>query len=176
MLIKNNLNTQLQQFYNQQCEDNIPVNNKNWTFHVKRTIDELGLSDSRFEQNLKVALFSLFQQRIKDQFIQQWKSEKENSSILKYFNKYKTEFGIEQYLLNIKNDKLRKQLTRFRLSAHKLAIEAGRCQNIDREQRLCTFCNQHQIETEFHFLLICPKYLELTKLCIINLYFFSYLN
>jgi len=116
----------------------------------------------------KCCFFPLFQQRIKDQFIQQWKSEKENSSILKYFNKYKTEFGIEQYLLNIKNDKLRKQLTRFRLSAHKLAIEAGRCQNIDREQRLCTFCNQHQIETEFHFLLICPKYLELTKLCIIN--------
>ena len=50
----------------------------------------------------------------------------------------------------------------------KLAIEAGRFQNIDREQRLCTFCNQHQIETEFHFLLICPKYIELRKLFIIN--------
>ena len=35
--------------YNQQCEDNIPLNNKNWTFHVKRTIDELGLSDLWFE-------------------------------------------------------------------------------------------------------------------------------
>jgi len=85
-----------------------------------------------------------------------------------YYNKYKTEFGIEQYLLNIKNDKLRKQLTRFRLSAHKLAIGVGRFQNIDREQRLCTFCNQHQIETEFHFLLICPKYIEIRKLFIIN--------
>ena len=72
-----------------------------------------------------VAFSPRFQQRIKDQFIQQWKSEKENSCRLKYYNKYKTEFCIEQYLLNIKNDKLRKQLTRFRLSAHKLAIEAG---------------------------------------------------
>ena len=50
----------------------------------------------------------------------------------------------------------------------KLAIEAGRFQNNDREQRLCTFCYQHQIETEFHFLLICPKYIELRKLFIIN--------
>jgi len=67
----------------------------------------------------------LFQHRIKDQFIQQWNSEIENSNKLKYYNKYKTEFGIEQYLLHIKNDKLRKQLTQFWLSAHTLAIEAG---------------------------------------------------
>ena len=113
-----------------------------------------------------MAVFPLFQQRIKDQFIQQWKSE--NSCRLNHYNKYKTEFCIEQYLLNIKNDKLRKQLTQFRLSAHKRATEAGRFRNIDREHRLCTFCNQHQIDTEFNFLLICPKYIELRKLFIIN--------
>jgi len=66
---KNNPNTQLQQSYNQQCEDNIPINNKKWTFHVKRTIDELCLSDLWFEQNLNVAFSPLFQQIIKDQFI-----------------------------------------------------------------------------------------------------------
>jgi len=44
---------------------------------------------------------------IKDQFIQQWKSEIENNS------SRQTEQNIEQYLLNIKNDKLRKQLTQF---------------------------------------------------------------
>ena len=138
---KNNPNTQLQQFYNQQYEDNIPVNNINWTFHVNRSINEI-------EHNLNVAFFSLFQQ---NQFIQQWKSEIKKSSRFKYYNKYKTELCIEQYLLNSNNDKLRTQLAQFRLSAHKLAIEARRFQNIDREQRLCTFCNQHQIETEFHF-------------------------
>ena len=136
------------------------VNNKKWTFHVKRTIDKLGLSDLWFEQNLKVALFSLFQQRIKDQFIQQWKSEIENASILKYYNKYKTEFCIGQYLLNIKNDKLGTLLTQFRLSAHKLAIEAGRFQNIDREQR--PFVINIKINKN------CPKCIELRKLFIIN--------
>jgi len=88
-----------------------------------------------------------FNKELKTDSFSNKKSEIENSSRLKYYNTYKTEFGIEQYLLNINNDKLRKQLTQFRLSAHKLAIEAGRFQNIDREQRLCTFCNQHQIET-----------------------------
>ena len=43
-----------------------------------------------------------------------------------------------------------------------------RFQNVEREQRVCTFCNQHQIETEFHVLLIYPKNIELRKLFIIN--------
>jgi len=33
-------------------------------------------------------------------------------------------------------------------------------------------CNQHQIETEFPVLLICPKYTELRKLLIINYTYF----
>jgi len=63
------------------------LNNKNWAFHVKQTKDIQRLSDLWFEQNLNVAFFPLFQQRIKDQFIQQWKSVIENSSRLKYYNK-----------------------------------------------------------------------------------------
>ena len=62
------------------------------------------------------------------------------------------------------------------MSAHKLAIGAGRFQNIDGEQRLCTICNQHQIETEFHFLPICPKYIELRKLFIVYYTSFSTLT
>jgi len=62
---KNNPNTQLQQFYNQQCEDNIPLNNKNWAFHVKRTIDELGLSYFWFEHNLNVAFSHSFNKKLK---------------------------------------------------------------------------------------------------------------
>ena len=50
--------------YNQQCEDNIPLNNKNWAFHVKRTIYELGLTDLWFEHNLNVTFHQLFQQRV----------------------------------------------------------------------------------------------------------------
>ena len=67
----------------------------------KRTIDELGLSNLWFEQNVNVNV-SFFPHSFNKQFIQQWKSEIENSDRLKYYNKDKTEFGIEQYLLNRK--------------------------------------------------------------------------
>ena len=68
-------------------------------------------------------------------------------------------------------------MTIFRLSAHKLAIEAGSFQkNITIEQRLCIICYQRQNETKFHVLLICPKYMELIKSLIINYKFVPTLN
>ena len=33
--------------------------------------------------------------------------------------------------------------------------------NIDRNQRLCNHCNMNVVETEFHFLLVCPLYRKL---------------
>ena len=58
----------------------------------------------------------------------------------------------------VKNDTLRKTLTRFRTSSHSLAIEYGRIQGIPRNERLCLCCNQNLLETEFHFILISSQY------------------
>ena len=41
---------------------------------------------------------------------------------------------------------------------HKLAIETGRHRNQDIADRLCIKCNLNQIESEYHFLLVCPRY------------------
>ena len=58
-------------------------------------------------------------------------------------------------------------MSRFRLSSHNLEIETGRYNNIARENRICKFCNQNAIETEYHFLLCCSAYDQLrNKLCI----------
>ena len=80
---------------------------------------------------------------------------------MEYYSKYKNTLEFESYLHNITNDTSRIQLTRFRLSAHHLAIETGRYNNIERNDRLCIFCNQKQIEFEYHFLLVCPKYIDI---------------
>jgi hypothetical protein len=42
----------------------------------------------------------------------------------------KNNFGFEKYLDKIKNFEQRRTLTRFRISAHKLAIETGRYKGI----------------------------------------------
>ena len=49
----------------------------------------------------------------------------------------------------------------LRLSSHKLNIEIGRHNNIDRQDRKCIICNLNDIEDEFHFVLVCPDYINL---------------
>ena len=45
----------------------------------------------------------------------------------------------------------------FRISAHKLYIEKG----IARDNILCKCCSRNDIEDEYHFILVCPCYLEI---------------
>ena len=61
----------------------------------------------------------------------------------------------------VTNDKHRKQLTRFRVSSHNLEIEAGRYNQLNRNDRICKICNMNVPETKFHFLLCCPVYRNL---------------
>ena len=54
-------------------------------------------------------------------------------------------------------------LTRFRLSSRELHIERGRYENVPRDGRFCKCCNMSQIESVYHFLLVCPLYTELRR-------------
>ena len=53
---------------------------------------------------------------------------------------------------------LRQSLTKLRLSSHALRIETARYgrHRIDRAERLCLFCDQRQLDDEFHFICQCP--------------------
>lgn len=46
------------------------------------------------------------------------------------------------------------------MSSHNLSIESGRHRNILRNNRICEFCRS-EIEDEYHFVLICPRYQQL---------------
>ena len=61
------------------------------------------------------------------------------------------------------NKNIRTALTRFRLSSHDLAIESGRYDDTPRSDRLCKFCNLNVVENEYHFLLVCPLYIDIRK-------------
>ena len=49
----------------------------------------------------------------------------------------------EPYLDEIRSHSLKKELVKFRISTHKLAIESGRYlrSQVPLNDRLCTFCN-----------------------------------
>ncbi len=77
---------------------------------------------------------------------------------LELYSKYKTEIKYEPYLDNIKSIKLRRQLTKLRISDHKLEIETGRHKGIERNNRICKKCSDGSIGDEIHFLFKCTKF------------------
>ena len=76
----------------------------------------------------------------------------------------------EKYLDVIKETHLRSTLSKLRLSSHLLNIETDRHDNIDIGQRICKCCNMKNIESEYHFLLVCPLYSSLRKKHLSNYY------
>ena len=51
------------------------------------------------------------------------------------------------------------------LSSHEFHFERGRYENVPRDERCCKCCtcNMSQIESEYHFLRMCPLYKELSR-------------
>ena len=90
---------------------------------------------------------------------------KEESSKLRTYALFKTDLGLEPYLLYIKSFEMRSKVTKFRLSNHKLRIETGRRDKIPKQERFCPFCPT-DVEDEYHFLFSCPSYQHLRQLYI----------
>ena len=96
-----------------------------------------------------------------DQFHQDaFASIKNENSKLRTYALFKSEIGMEQYLIEIKNVTTRTQVTKFRISNHKLMIETGRHLEIKPHLRFCPFC-KNVVECEIHFITGCRTYGDL---------------
>ena len=81
---------------------------------------------------------------------------------LRTFLKFKTEYCMETYLLDLPNLDHLTAVARLRMSAHRLAIETRRHvkPKICKEERICKNCDLEEVEDESHFLLKCPLYCQ----------------
>jgi hypothetical protein len=134
-----------------------------WSKKVRNLLSTLGFAYLWNDSNITDIQIRDIIQRIYDQHLQQWCFELNSSSKLESYKLFKNDLIQEKYLSCVDNVKHRIALSRFRCSAHKLAIEEGRFRNIERSQRICTKCNMNQVESEYHFLLVCPFYIELRR-------------
>ncbi len=96
----------------------------------------------------------------KQHYIVYWKDATKIQKKMELYLQLKRDYKPAEYLSCVKDHKLRKTLTKYRLSDHCLAIERGRHRQRwqPREQRLCLLCSQKELETEEHFLLHCDYY------------------
>ena len=139
-------------------------NAKNWASNVKNLLEQTGFSDLWvFPNSLNPNRFlPLLKIRLKDIYIAEWQEGVRSRTSLMLYREIKNVFEISEYLLQIKKRKYRQILSKIRLSSHQLAIEKGRHNNKERNQRKFPLCNSN-IEDEFHFILICPAYIDLRK-------------
>ena len=155
--------------YNMMLNDlHLHPNRLSWVNSVKSLLENLGLNHAWLNQGVgnTEAFLSLCKQRITDNFVNTWNAELTNSTRADSYRLF-SNFGFKSYLSSISFKKYRQDLTRLRLSSHRLEIETGRWhkpQKTPRNQRKCTFCNT--LEDEFHFLLECPLYDDLRQVFI----------
>ena len=88
---------------------------------------------------------------------QAWLNTIHNGGKLWSYADFKRDFFLEKYLLqeSLVN---RKNLTRLRISSHKLSVETGRFNKTPLENRLCAMCDKGLVEDEFHFMISCTAY------------------
>ena len=152
----NNITKSVYNMLKNDANNNITYTGLNWAHHVKILLQSLGHNNLWIQQNSELITFYSLKQRIFDQYYQSWYSNINNSERLSYYRLFKHSFNQEDYLNNIHDRKLRIALCKFRTSSHNLEIEKGRHRNIQRSERTCKLCNQNVVESEYHFLLVCP--------------------
>ena len=133
-----------------------------WASLVKDLLNKCGLGMYWLSQcvgNVNVFL-SIFEQRLNDMYLQDWREEVDNTSSLRLFKHIKNNIEFEQYLHIINNEQLRVAITKIRLSSHMFLVERGRwnTRKLDSSQRVCDLCKV--LEDEFHCLIICPRFVN----------------
>ena len=107
-----------------------------------------------------IQTLSDFKENVYKVFLDEWKKNIQRFPILRSYKLYKSAFKLEDYLFQIRDFKLRRYLSQFRLSSHTLNIEKGRHCKPKKpiNERLCQVCKLNMVESEEHFLLQCPLY------------------
>ena len=117
-------------------ENDITYNGLNWAFQIKCILDKLGLSNLwNTPLNTQIS-YHLIKQRLLDQYNQTLTTDI-NSIRLRLYKRFKENNEYEKYLDVIKNRKMQRTLSRFRMSSHDLTIEIGRHIGSERHERLC---------------------------------------
>ena len=129
-----------------------------WIKFIHTTLNELGMSNiwDDYGQLNKLWLKSAIKLRLNDTYFQKWQNKINDSTVCLNYRIIKNDIKLERYLIKLPFS-LRLSLTRFRCANHRLPIVTGRYAGIERDNRVCNFCDTNKIGDEFHYLFECPK-------------------
>ncbi len=134
----------------------------NWCTQIDNILSKLGMHEHFV--NKKYVCIENVRNNLKVLYEEKWSSKVDASPKLRTYKIFKKSLEIEDYLKYNLSRAERSILAQFRLGVLPLRLETGRFVREDIDKRICTFCNNGEIENEAHFLLRCNVYDEIRNL------------
>lgn len=133
-----------------------------WACHIRTICCHFDMSDLWHNQGTLYKNKALYDLRVRiyDQYDTNWTQYVgRDDSKLRTYKTFKPGTYMENYLVTIKSSSMRRELTKLRISAHRLNIELGRYTRPKTpvENRKCDYC-KHSVESEIHFVMECPLF------------------
>jgi hypothetical protein len=137
----------------------------NWCRYTKKLLIELGMGEEW--ESEKLGKRSEWMRRVKEEVGKRetgkWREGMEGKSKLDRYKVIKTELKYEKYL---DCGGTRAEVANFvqcRGGVAKLRVETGRWIGLQREERVCEFCESGEVEDEIHMMTSCSKWKEVWK-------------
>ena len=133
-----------------------------WLSKIKEIMDNNGFSFLWGQSQVNSRwLKNALSQRIKDGEMQTWQSEVNNNRFCNSYRLFKQTLSFEPYLSKLEYIE-RINLAKFRCGCHKLPISVNKYVDSD-DPKLCTLCDRNEQGDEYHYVLVCPKFMDERK-------------
>ena len=132
-----------------------------WASTVEDILIRAGLLDSF--QNCSVVNISMVKEILNSIFQNKWSQDILYKPKLRTFVMLKNQYACEKYVCAPLSKRQRSLCAQLRSGILPLHLETGRYRGIVEEERVCIYCDIHDIENEFHFMFYCPLYHELRQ-------------
>ena len=140
-----------------------------WLETVKKTLDDLGLSDiwsglNPVAQDPKY-IVSQVKLRIRDARMQIWQAKVNSEGECSFYKSIKSDLQMPPYL-HLLNPNLRIALSQFRLRSHHLPVNCNRFlrgNGTSSGRNVCTLCDRNAVGDEPHFLFDCSFFNDARK-------------
>ncbi|KAK6178526.1 hypothetical protein SNE40_013301 [Patella caerulea] len=144
------------------CLQDQEANKSKWIINVRNELFQMGLGYIwEHRKSCNSSYFKTIKHRILDIFKQLCIERICNSSKGLFYQHFISNFTLQYYLAKSIPYRYANCISKIRLSAHNLFIETGRYNSVAKNKRLCKFCDNDDVEDEYHFVLICKKYKDI---------------
>ena len=128
----------------------------NWSASFKTTLTDIGF-ERHLIDNTEIPIDQL-KVIVMDRLTRDWRHHCATKDKLRTYRTFKNDMCTASHL-NCNLPKYERSLiSQLRLGVLPLRIETGRFVGLNEQDRICTLCDNNQVENEAHFLFSCDKY------------------